>query len=411
MKPIFTSLAPNTEYDDAWLALKLLFQPWQWKRGVAMEQLEQTFQQYLSVKYARAFISGRTALYSILQALDLKAGDEVLLQAYTCVAVPDPIIWVGAKPIYVDCDADTFNMSAVDLKRKISPQSRVLIIQHTFGLPAGIEKLMVVARQHNLLVIEDCAHALGSEINGRKIGTFGDAAFFSFGRDKIISSVFGGMVVTNREDIDGKLKAIAQEYAYPPRLWILQQLNHPIITTKAKLFYNIGLGKFILALAKILRLTSKAVYSVEKHGQMPDFLKQRMPNVLALLALRQFKKLERFNAHRRSIAALYTEKLSQTPLRHMLPNFSDNHIYLRYTILTPRAASVLTAAKKQHIFLGDWYANAIAPDGVDYSAIAYNPSLCPISEKLASESLNLPTDIHIQNKDAERVVKFLKTQL
>ena len=411
MKPIFTSLAPNTEIDDAWLAFKLLFCPGQWKRGVAVKQLEQTLQQYLPIKYAHAFASGRTALYAILQILNLGPEDEVLLQAYTCVAVPDPILWVGAKPVYVDCDVDTFNMSTLDLERKITPQSKVLIIQHTFGLPAEIERLMVIARKHNLIVIEDCAHALGSAIDNKKMGTFGDVAFFSFGRDKVISSVFGGMAVTNREDLHHKLNTLTQEYTDPPLLWILQQLNHPLITTKAKLFYNIGLGKLILLLAKTLWLISKAVSKLEKQGQMPIFAKQLMPNALAILALHQFKKLEHFNAHRRATAALYTEKLSQTPLRHMLPLFNEQHIYLRYTLITPRAKAVIAMAQKQHIFLGDWYTKAIAPEGVDYSVIEYNPSSCPIAEKLASESLNLPTDIHIREKDIKRIVEFLKTQL
>lgn len=409
-KPIFTGLAPNTELDDTWLAAKLLFQPWRWSRGEAINKLEQTFEKYLPIKHAFAFASGRTSLYAILSALDLQANDEVLMQAYTCVSVADPILWAGAKPIYVDVEQDTFNMSARDLENKISDKSKVLIIQHTFGLPADIEKLMAVARKHNLFVIEDCAHALGSEVDGKKVGTFGDVGFFSFGRDKVISSVFGGLIVTNNDSFAAKFKT---NYSYPSKLWTLQQLLHPIGFTKLRICYNLFYlaGKLFHALMRALHITSKTVYKIEKSGGKPSFFNKKMPNALAQLALYQFKKLKRFNEHRREIAALYTQELSQTPLRNMIPCSKNNHLYMRYTMLTPRAGDVLSAAKKKHIFLGDWYRQGLAPAGVNYQALLYNPGACPIAEKLASESFNLPTDIHISKKDVKRIVAFLKTAL
>lgn len=419
-KPIFTSLAPNTEWDDVGLAARLMFQPWRWRQGRGMSQLEQLFQEWLPTKYAYAFSSGRAALYAILKALNLSADDEVLLQAYTCVAVPDPILWAGAKPIYTDCEEETFNMDPRDLERKITPRSRVLIIQHTFGLPADIDALIKIAKKYKLFVIEDCAHALGAKYESKrvglpaeaqraKVGTFGDAAFFSFGRDKVISSVFGGMLTVKDKAIAREVGEIIAHWKVAPWSWVLQQLLHPITTTKAKTFYRVlGFGKLILSLAKTLRIISKAVYPEEKRGERPAFLEYRMPNALALLALQQFGKLERFNAHRKKIAKIYDERLGLRCEGDRVSENQTNSIYLRYTIQTPNAAEILAAAKNKNIFLGDWYRTPIAPAGVDYNAVGYTMGSCPTAEKLARESINLPTDVHIGQREVQRIIEVMR---
>ena len=142
IKPISISLSPNVEKDDIWLVFKLLFQPWRWTSGIFPQKLEDEFKKYLGVKYAVSFNSGRSAFYAILTAIRVYGGDNVLLQAFTCNAVPNPILWAGLNPVYVDCDKDTFNIDIKDLEAKIRPESKVLIVQHTFGLPAGMNEIM-----------------------------------------------------------------------------------------------------------------------------------------------------------------------------------------------------------------------------------------------------------------------------
>ena len=210
-KPVSISLSPNVQKDDVVLALKLLFQPWKWaghKSAPAVKKLEEEFAKYLGVKYAVSFNSGRSSMYAILRALELPKGSDVKIQAFTCNAVANPILWAGLNPVYVDCDNDFNAVSGVD------------IVQHTFGLPN--EKAL------NKQVIEDCAHALGAEINGKKVGTFGKAGFFSFSRDKVISCVYGGMAVTNDDELGKKLQALQKEFGMPGMAWIKQQILHPI---------------------------------------------------------------------------------------------------------------------------------------------------------------------------------------
>lgn len=411
MKTIFTGLAPTTEFDDMMLACRLLLTPWQWKQGAKVNKFGELISDWLPAKHAIFFESGRTCLYAILQSLDLQPSDEVLVQAYTCVAVPDPIIWAGAKPIYVDCDQRLFTMSPSDLERKITAKSKVLIVQHTFGQSADLKNLLAIAKKHNLFVIEDCAHALGCTYDDRHLGTFGDASFFSFGRDKVISSVFGGTITTNNDELAQKLRLIQEQYDYPSSGWIVQQLLHPIFLYWVCKMYDYQIGKMLLYLIRSLRILSKAVYSNEKIGKKPSFTSKKFSNALAALALHQFAKLNRSIYHRQETAQIYNRELADTLVQ--IPDVQEGarHIFLRYTILTKSQNEILAKAKQESIFLGDWYTNAIAPQGVDYQSIHYDPTTCPNAEALARQSFNLPTDVHITERDALRIIEVVKRHL
>lgn len=408
MNPLFISLSPNTESDDVWLALRLLLQPWKWFSGDAREKVEQYFRNMLGVKHAFAFESGRSALYAILESLHLEKDEEVLLQAYTCVAVPNAVIWAGAKPVYVDADPATFSLSLDDLEKKITQKSRVLIVQHTFGIPALMNTIFDIAEKHDLFVIEDCAHALGAEYRGKLAGSFGHAAFFSSGRDKIVSSVFGGLLVTRSEIVAERIREHFIARANPARIWIFCVLLHPILTALFKKTYHWwGIGKVGLAAATYTRILPRAVTREEKYGGKPGFTSKKMAPVIARLLLHQLEKLERLNAHRRMLAMLYRETIRSKKIRHPPLSTVLSPVFLRYTILTSRREELRKKAKEENIFLGDWYSPAIAPAGVDYEKIQYHPVLCPNAESMAKKSLNLPTDISVSPEDARRIAELI----
>jgi len=193
-RPIAISLSPNTEKDDVILAIKLFFSPIRWFNFRETEKLEIEFAARFGNKYqALAVNSGRSALYLILSALGIKDFDEVAIQALTCVAVPNSVLWLKAKPLYIDVD-DTFNLSPKDLSEKIGEKTKAIIVQHTFGVAAEMHSILKIARKRKIPIIEDCALALGGKYDNKLLGTLGDISFFSFGRDKVISSVFGGEI-------------------------------------------------------------------------------------------------------------------------------------------------------------------------------------------------------------------------
>lgn len=407
-QPISISLSPNTERDDIRLALKLRFQPWRWKRGNAIQDLEKEFAQYLGVQHATSFNSGRSALLAIVQSLELEKEDEVLLQAFTCNAVPNPVLWAGLKPVYVDCREDDFNMDPVDLERKITHRSKAVIVQHTFGLPADLQKIQEVCARHNLVLIEDCAHALGARYQGKLVGTFGRASFFSFSRDKVISSVYGGMVATNDDQLARNIQTFQQGIGFPSLFWTFQQLLHPILMNWLILPTYRILGKYLLILFQWLHILSKAVHWKEKRGEKPSYFPKRLPNALAVLALCQLQKLERFNAHRKQLADFYYANLKGTVF--VLPEkFTEReHIFLRFSVRHPRAHEIIKKAWRKNLLIGDWYASPVAPADTKEDAVGYERGSCSNAEKLSEETLNLPTHIRIKEKDVFRIIEFLK---
>lgn len=425
-RPISISLSPNTERDDILLALKLIFRPWRWKRELIetrslSTKLEEEFKKYLGVKYATSFNSGRSALMAILKCLDLQQDDEVLLQAFTCNAAVNPILSRGAKPVFVDVD-EILNLDPDDLKKKITPKSKAVMIQHTFGWPAQIEEISKIIKKNNLFLIEDCAHSLGAEYKSEKaedsakVGTFGDAAFFSFGRDKIISSIFGGMAVTNNDKVAEKIKEFQKKLDYPSNFWIFQQLLHPILTNYLVLpAYGLdaNLGRIFLGIFHKLSILSKAVYKREKRGKIPKYFPKRFPDALAALALNQFKKLERFDRHRRKIANFYQKKLKNTNLVLPLAKEQKGIIptFMRYPVLTNlNTERILKEARKKKIYLDDgWRKTPIVPPDTSIEKMKYIPGSCKRAEKVAQTILNLPTHINISFKEAKKIIDFLKS--
>lgn len=403
-KPISISLSPNTEKDDILLALKLIFQPWKYKTGSVEIRLQQNFEKYLGVKYAISFNSGRSALMAILNSLGLNKDNEILLQAFTCNAAVNPILWANLKPVFVDCDEKTLNIDIEDLKRKITSKSKVVMVQHTFGLPANLDEILEICQKNNLILIEDCAHSLGAEYHGKKVGTFGKAAFFSFSRDKIISSVYGGMTVTNDDNLADKIRNYQEKIGYPSYFWIFQQLLHPILMNWLILPTYSIFGKYLLILFQLFHILSKAVHWQEKRGRKPGYFPKKMPNVLTILALNQFQKLGRFNNHRKEIADFYRRELKDTVFQ--LP-LDLEQIYLRFTVRHPKAHDIIKKAWQKNLLIGDWYTTPIAPHDTKLEKMQYFFGNCPKAEKLTKETLNLPTHINISKQDAEKIVNFL----
>ena len=167
-RPIAIGLSPNTEMRDYLVAIATLLQPWKWYSREPLTALEDWFKNRFAVTHAYSFNAGRSALLVILYSLGLHEGDEVLLQAFTCVAVPNSVRWAGLVPKFVDIDA-SLNFDIRDAEKKISPRTKAVIVQHTFGVPADMDKITVIARRRKLFVIEDASEAHGAEINGRRV--------------------------------------------------------------------------------------------------------------------------------------------------------------------------------------------------------------------------------------------------
>lgn len=401
-KIISCDLGPSIFWQDVTLSLKSIFNFK--KDGLEITQLEATFAKKFNSQ-AISFNSGRSCQMATIAALGLKKGDQVLLQAYTCVAVPNACLWSGLKAIYVDIDPVALSLDPKDLQKKITKNSKLLIIQHTFGVPSFLEEILKIAKKHKLLVIEDCAHATGIKYKGQYLGQYSDAAFFSFGRDKMLSSVYGGMVITKNEALAEKIRNYQQNLDFPSNAWIIPQLLYNPLTFLIVRSYKLfGLGKLIHFLLIQLNLFSRAVSEEEKEGHNPGYFPQKMPSVLARLALSQFSRLEMFNKKRQKICKLYSTQLSSLGLKLPIKDLP----LLRFTIQTKDQDKLWAFAKQRDIYLGRWYDSPIAPIGTNLAAIGYHPGSCQVAEDIAKKSLNLPTNPNLSEEEIQKVISVVK---
>ncbi|MEZ6131813.1 MAG: DegT/DnrJ/EryC1/StrS family aminotransferase [Planctomycetaceae bacterium] len=170
---------------------------WISSRGKFVDQFEGAFADYIGVKYAISCSNGTTALHVALLALGIGPGDEVIVPTLTYIASANAVTYTGAKPIFVDSAAGTWQIDVDDVRRAITARTRAIMAVHLYGQACNMNEIVALARDHDLLVVEDCAEAIGTRIGAQHVGTFGDIASFSFYGNKTITTGEGGMVVTN----------------------------------------------------------------------------------------------------------------------------------------------------------------------------------------------------------------------
>lgn len=371
--------------------------------------------------------NARSALYHGIRALGIGSWDEIILQAYTCVSVPNAIIATGAKPIYCDIDPDTLNIDPHKIIQLITPKTKAILIQHTFWISADIQSIQTICTDHNLMLIEDVCHALWWTYQWQKLGTFWDIAIFSFGRDKIISSVNGWALLINstspsfpllserdshktsiekRDSIEwnniGGETSLKGEGGVAG--WgnievslIIQNLLYIILWQLYKITYRFWIGKFLYYLSGKYHLFPTIVTSDEKACHYTDF-DYTMPNCLADIAYRELKRIDEYNAIRKRNTQLY---------QHLLPEKKIRGWLLRCLMLSDDIVWLSQILKSKGILLWDRYQQVIAPKGTDYKQALYTIWSCPIAESLASQSINLPNHPEIREQDVSTIVSAL----
>ena len=179
-----------------------------WATASDITQFEEGLSDYLGVRHCITFNSGTSALHAILLAYGIGQGDEVIVPSFTFIATANAPLFVGAKPVFADIEEITFGLDPDDVRRKITNKTKAIIPIHFAGSPCAVKQLKEIARSHGLVLIEDAAEALGAAVNGRKVGSFGDAAILSFCQNKIITTGEGGAIVTDSAEIYEKLKLL-----------------------------------------------------------------------------------------------------------------------------------------------------------------------------------------------------------
>lgn len=343
--------------------------------GPTLNTFEREIAQYVNAKYAVAVSSGTAALHMAAFAADIKAGDEVLVPAMTFAASANCVLYQGGTPVFVDTD-ETINIDINDLKKKITPKTKAIIPVDFTGQSVDIDKIMAIAKKHNLIVIEDAAHALGSEYKGRKVGSDADMTMFSFHPVKPITTGEGGVIVTNNKEFYERM---------------LMFRTHGITKDQTKI--------------------------KESHG--PWFYEQhylgynyRLTDIQAALGLSQLKRLDKFINKRRKIKDIYNSAfkdfdLLKTPNE---PDFSNSgwHLYiirLNLDKLTVSKKVIYEALLSANIGVMVHYIPVYFHPY--YQNLGYKKGLCPVTEKTYDEMLSLPIFPTLKKSEVMSVIKIV----
>jgi perosamine synthetase len=399
------ALGGTTSWEDCFVALRYLVDRRHLVEGPAIAEYERAFADQVGVRYAFSFSAGRVGLYGILGAMGVGEGDEVLLQVPTHVVVANAIRYRGARPIYADCRRDSFTIDLEDLERRVTPRTKAIVLQHTFGIPADVAQVLDLAQRHGLRLIEDCVHALGSTLDGREVGSFGHAAFFSTEETKTISSTMGGVVVTDDPELAERLQRFQAECD-----WTSASLTTRYLLKLAA--YHVFSQPLLYALARPIyeRLGRRnplpgAMTPEEHRGDRPPHYEQRLSNGQAAVALRQLRRLEANVRHRRAIAAAYRERLAA--LGFAVPRVppGTETSFIRYPVwVVDREETLRTVAP--HAVLGTWF-TSVLEESASLSAFGYEQGSCPVAEEAALHLVNLPTHFRVELRDVDLIATAL----
>jgi perosamine synthetase len=216
--------------------------------GPRMEEFEQSLASYVGTTHAVAVNSGTSALHLCIRALGISENDEVIVPSFAFIAVANVLRYERAVPVFVDIDPQTLNLDYARIEEAITPRTRAIIVVHTFGSPAALDKILEIARRRELFVIEDACEALGAQFDGCKVGSFGDAAVFGFYPNKQITCGEGGMLVTN----DSNVAALARKLRNQGRSESGEWLQHDELGFN----YRISEMNCALGTAQLQRLES-----------------------------------------------------------------------------------------------------------------------------------------------------------
>lgn len=205
--------------------LEAVSEGWISSEGKYVRAFEEAFSSYIGRRYGVAVNNGTNALILAFRALELPKGSEVILPSFTIISCALSLIYNDLVPVFVDSSPQTWNMDLDEIEAKITERTRAILMVHTYGYPCEVDRILEIARKHNLVVVEDFAEAIGSEYNGQKCGRFGDISCTSFYSNKLITTGEGGMCLTDDETLAQKMRTLRNLSFIPERRFLHYELG------------------------------------------------------------------------------------------------------------------------------------------------------------------------------------------
>lgn len=327
--------------------------------GPNVQAFEKEAADYLGVKHAIGCASGTDALHLALLAEGIGAGDEVITSAFTFIATAEAIKYVGATPVFVDIDPNTFNITPENIEKAITAKTKAVMPVHLFGQPADLPAIKAICEKHGLKLIEDCAQSFGATVYNKQTGSFGNAAGFSFFPSKNLGCFGdGGLVTTDSDETAAKIK---------------QYRNH---------------GSDVRYYHDVVGYNS------------------RLDELQAVVLRAKLKRIDQYNAARRHAAHLYSDLMADLPLTTPYEDGVGEHVYHQYTLLSDRRDEVMKALQDQQIACAVYYPVPLHQQNV-FKAECAGLSL-PATESVAARCFSLPICSNLSDETVRQIVGVIR---
>lgn len=369
MRPIIPVCEPTLNGNELKYVTECVKSGWISSSGKFIKQFEDRFSEYCGVTQGVSCSSGTAALHIALEAVGIGRGDEVIMPTFTMIASCNAVIYSGAKPVLVDSELKTWNIDIDKIEEKITAKTKAIMVVHTYGHPVDMDKVKRISNKYNIPIIEDAAEAHGAEYKGRKTGSLGDIACFSFYANKIITTGEGGMVVTKNKKWAENCRALRNHFFGEPRF------------LHRRLGYN-----------------------------------YRMTNVQAAIGLAQLERIDRYVNARRNNAKYYNKLLMSVRGVTTPPEAKwAKNVYWMYGILVgkefgmtmPRLREELLkrGIDTRNFFIGMHRQPVYKGDGKRFPDTS---GKYPVSDYLERNGVYLPSSSHLSRGQITKIVDAIK---
>lgn len=358
---------------------------------------EKLFSKIIGNGSSIAFAAGRMAFFALLKAISIEKGDEVILLGSTCSVMSNAVIRCGAIPVYSDVDINTFGSEVNSIKIKITSKTKVIVAQHSFGIPCDIQPIVDLAKEKGIFLVEDCALTLGSMINNIKVGNFGDAAIFSFDHSKPINLLLGGIVYTENNTLLNKIRKIqnsSQNFSNKKINIIYNQLHFENKYCNPKFFVKY----LILNRLKRLKYAVEDDFVITKNEIKKPYL-VKFPTFLAQYGIHLILEWENTEKIRVENLKLLLNYFSKSKYKEYLPKsyYSESTyiVPLRFVWSQPNGDVERKKLSKLIHVEWTWFLKPIISTNKPLKEFYYKIGDSPISEKIGNGMVNLPCNLSI----------------
>jgi dTDP-4-amino-4,6-dideoxygalactose transaminase len=379
-------------------------------QGPDIARFEQRFAERLGSGQAISASYGRMAFYYTLQALDLPAGSEIILPALTFWVVPALAAVAGLKVVFADVDPATFTIDPVALERAITPATRAVVPTHLYGLPCDMDAIMAIASRHDLRVIEDCAHSLGATFDGRPVGTFGDAGFFSFQTLKPLNCYGGGMALVKDAALAARVRSIAEREPWPDQKRVENRL---LVGRLQRIFIKpwvFSISAFPILWVSSLIGANPDVYlweEIRSLDPLPDSYTERFPNVQAAIGLAALDRLDDWTAATRRHARMMDDALrglAGITIPEVPPK--RTHVYYQYCVYGPKRDELVVECVRRGIDIETLHVD-VCSDLDLFAGARLEPAGAPGAHRAAG-AMQVPVYSTLTDAQAARVARVVR---